>query len=552
MGIPAYFSFIVKNHLNILRKHQKDVLEINNLYLDANSIIYDAIRHIDFSSITTGDIQHIIRNVVRKISSYIESIKPNNSVMIAFDGVAPVAKLEQQRQRRYKSQYTTQIQRTIFKDPKRDPFNTTAITPGTVFMRSLNQGIRDHFCNPSFYNVKTILLSLSDVAGEGEHKIFQHIRNYADEHKDQSTVIYGLDADLIMLSLNHLHISSRIYLFRETPEFIRSISADLEPNELYYLEIYALGRAISEQLSGGAKDEDEPFMKEKMFDYILICFFLGNDFMPHFPALNIRTGGVDKVLNAYKATIPDHKSITYFNENHELHIHWSLLREFVVFLASLEHQFIMDETKLRDKMSKRYYPNSTPEEAMIRFDAMPTFMREKELRINPFKNGWNLRYYEELFGFSNLDEGSENQVKAVCQNFMETLFWTFKYYSEGCIDWRFKYNFAYPPLLQDLVYSIPSRDGDFFLNPVAETKSIDELTQLCYVLPRNCLYLLPKGYEDALLRHHNEWYVSKCSFTWAYCRYFWECHADLPHVSIEQMEKTLASLKEKSLMKKKD
>jgi len=46
MGIPSYFSYIVKNHSDIICKLNKDTLKkiggkIDNLYLDSNSIIYD-------------------------------------------------------------------------------------------------------------------------------------------------------------------------------------------------------------------------------------------------------------------------------------------------------------------------------------------------------------------------------------------------------------------------------------------------------------------------------------------------------------------------------
>ena len=47
---------------------------------------------------------------------------------------------------------------------------------------------------------KKIIISASDQPGEGEHKLFQHIRNN-NFHKDETTIIYGLDADLIMLAL---------------------------------------------------------------------------------------------------------------------------------------------------------------------------------------------------------------------------------------------------------------------------------------------------------------------------------------------------------------
>ena len=130
MGIPSYFSYIVKNHANIIQKLDSINFKVNNLYLDANSIIYDCVHKIDFS---TGNLETIYINVFDKIDEYISLIKPDNCVFIAFDGTAPVAKLEQQRQRRHKSQYQNNVSKTIFKRTD-DPWNTTAITPGTTFM----------------------------------------------------------------------------------------------------------------------------------------------------------------------------------------------------------------------------------------------------------------------------------------------------------------------------------------------------------------------------------------------------------------------------------
>jgi 5'-3' exonuclease len=289
--------------------------------------------------------------VINKIDEYISVIQPDTNVFIAFDGVAPVAKLEQQRIRRYKSQYQNRIMKSIYKNLKPDPWNTTAITPGTIFMQKLNEKIRNHYVKPEKYNVKNIILSLSDQFGEGEHKIFEFIRSFEDYHRDTTSVIYGLDADLIMLSINHLPISNNIYLFRETPHFIKSINSELEPDSNYLLDIPELAKIITLDMNNGIEMNTEQY-KNRVYDYILLCFFLGNDFMPHFPSLNIRTGGVDKMLNAYKATIGG----TNENLTNGKIIYWKNVRKLVKHLAELEEEYFKTEMKIRDRQEKVYIP----------------------------------------------------------------------------------------------------------------------------------------------------------------------------------------------------
>mgnify|MGYP003345650533 CR=1 FL=1 len=244
MGIPSYFSYIVKNHSDIIKKINY-LKKIDNFYLDSNSIIYDTLRLIS-NNYKGNDAKFekiLIKETIKKINEYISLISPTKTVIIAFDGVAPVAKLEQQRTRRYKSYLMDKITKSIKSKPEKT-WDKTAITPGTKFMEKLGKEIKKYYKN-SYNNVNNvnIIVSTSDDVGEGEHKIFEYIRENQIFHSKTTTLIYGLDADLIMLCLNHLNISKSIYLYRETPEFIKTINRDLEPNENYYGEIYVELRA---------------------------------------------------------------------------------------------------------------------------------------------------------------------------------------------------------------------------------------------------------------------------------------------------------------------
>jgi 5'-3' exoribonuclease 1 len=526
MGIPSYFSFIVKNHANIIKKLTRNTIRINNLYLDCNSIIYDAVHNINFSTLDDTDVNTIIRSVIFKIDEYINLIQPDNCIFIAFDGVAPVSKLEQQRERRYKSLYQNQISKSIFKDTKQDPWNTTAITPGTTFMSNLNVRIKSYYNEPKKYNVKKIILSTSDKFGEGEHKLFDFIRSNPEYHKDSSTVIYGLDADLIMLCINHLPISNKIYLFRETPHFIQTINSELEPDATYFIDIPELAKIITLDMNNDKELSTEQ-EKNRIYDYIFLCFFLGNDFMPHFPSINIRTGGINKMLNAYKATIGG----TNENLTNGKVIYWKNVRKLISYLSEQEENNLKGEIKLRDKRDKMFYPTDTPENTFKKFEAIPTYERELEKSINPYKQGWQSRYYKNLFDI----DVDETRKKQICLNYLEGLEWTMKYYTIGCPDWRWCYKYSYPPLLTDLIHYVPYFETDLIENK--KPAPVSELVQLAYVLPKQSLKLLPEKIYTSLIEKHNNWYKSDCDFVWAFCRYFWESHVELPDINIDELEK---------------
>jgi 5'-3' exonuclease len=565
MGIPSYFSYIVRNHRAIIKKFtvaSADSPKINNLYLDCNSFIYEAHHNLSTSKAGTSkagtskagtgtskagtskaanaDInfslyeETIIKEVCECLIKMIRQLQPNKRILIAFDGVAPMAKLNQQRNRRYMAAY----QNSLSGKPGGAEWNTASITPGTAFMERLGDSITKRFQLPSEFGLEEIIVSSSAEPGEGEHKIYDYIRTHKDYHRDTQTIIYGLDADLIMLTLNHLHISENMYLYRETPEFIKTIDKTLNPNENYLLDIPLFAKSIINELATvKMAPETMKLDNDILFDYILLCFFLGNDFLPHFPALNIRTTGINDLINAYKFVFNDSKETL----THGREINWKNMRKFIAHLALNELDYIKEEYVQRDKLSKRLlYQTGTgtgtgrkgqghmqEDENLL----LPLKERAHELYINPQETGWESRYYKVLFNTA-IDDDRRNDI---CTNYLEGLEWTMKYYSTGCADWRWLYHYHYPPLLVDLIKYVPHAEYTFV--PLQPKQPVSPLVQLSYVLPPASMGLIPYALHKKLLAEQPEWYViDNYMFLWAFCKFFWEAHVELPHIDMPLLE----------------
>ena len=551
MGIPSYFVYLVKNHNSIIKKYDSKICRIHNLYLDCNSIIYDAVKEIPFNnstinytidSINTNYENKIIDWVNKKIIYYVNLIKPLENVMIAFDGVAPIAKLEQQRSRRYKSWYVKNyIELNGTEEEKNKIFwDTTAITPGTSFMKNLCSRVELFFNQKQYSSIldKTLKnlkfdVSTSNIEGEGEHKIFEKIRNNLDLHKDKTTIIYGLDADLIMLTLLHSIDLDNLYLFRETPYFINLLDSSLIPNEHYIIDIKYLGEIITEKMLENKIKNNEiqiqnvnNYYEKCINDYVFICFFLGNDFMPHFPALNIRTNGIDILLNIYNTELLKEDKLVDKDK-----IIWKNLRKIVKVLSDNEENYCIGEGIKRNKIEKKITSNlnrfKTSEEKLM---ALPQYDRTIEKYINIGYIGWEQRYYKELFRI----DINDIREKQICLNYLQGLEWNIKYYKFGCPDWRWNYHYSYPPLLKDLFKYIPYFDSELVPNKVKNP--VSPLLQLCYVLPRNSLTLLPKEIFTKLIINFEDKYKLDNKILYVFCKYLWEGHVLLPSLDIDKLE----------------
>ena len=455
MGIPFYFASLIRKHKNVLRRLvQSD--KCTNLCLDSNSIVYDVVRGMKWTPETdvTAFEDDLIRAVCLKLDEYLAMVGPRR-VYIAFDGPPPMAKMKQQRERRYKGKGEGDGQ----------GWDTVQITPGTTFMLQLDAALTRHFDKKYAAKYEFFKLSTSAEPGEGEHKLFEWLRT----SPSGSTFVYGLDSDLIILALHHLGYSENgIFMMREFKE------------EMKLLDVAKLATQIEEVVGAG-----------KLFDYIFMVFFLGNDFLPHFPALNLRTKGLDILLQTYAQVVPKHEHL-YDGST----IAWKNVHTLVRALAQREERDIVREYVDRGKLAVEDVLENTPR-----------IRRELEHYINPTESGWEHRYYATLLKI----EPSKIAVEQVCQKFYEMLAWNAAYYTQGCPSWDVYYPYMYPPLLKDLEKHTPQGSPTW---PASKPKTTLEL--LAFVLPKEKHVYAPCALvcePPKLVENY-----------WAFCTFLWESH----------------------------
>ena len=401
MGIPSYFSYIIRNYPKIISNIKSTNILFQHLFLDCNSIIYDSVRGLENKNYDNDIIDCVIINeVIKKINEYIHEVKPTKTIFIAFDGVAPFAKMNQQRTRRYKSDIISKVlPNASFAERSSDAtqnetnkWDTTQITPGTDFMNLLSKKITEYYNNSPVSKGRKIIVSTSDEAGEGEHKLFHFIREH--DLKEDNVMIYGLDSDLFMLSIFHNEYYKNAYIFREAPDFLQSkilveqskTDSNIN-NNCYMIDIELLRKYILKEM--GFSDP------KRIYDYAFLCFFLGNDFLPHFPALNIRTHGIQTLLDIYNQCFknkPD--KFIVIMEKGIFKIHWNHLEPLLKQLSHLEHDLLLKEYSIREKYNKWNFDTKLEEKNI---QNMPIMYRMDENYICPTENEWETRYYNILF-----------------------------------------------------------------------------------------------------------------------------------------------------------
>ncbi|WVQ81281.1 5'-3' exoribonuclease 2 [Cryptococcus sp. DSM 104549] len=378
MGVPALFRWLSKKYPKIVEQVREDApkrvrgpdgeiieepvryespnpngFEVDNLYLDMNGIVHPCTHPEGRPAPETEE--EMMVEIFRYTERVVNMTRPRKVLMMAIDGVAPRAKMNQQRSRRFRAAQEAAEKEEERKESiklfeamghkvseetaNKKSWDTNAITPGTPFMDllsiSLKYWVSHKLTNDPGWKDLKVILSDSSVPGEGEHKIMDWIRrqrSYPSWDANTSHVIYGLDADLIMLSLathephfrvlredvfaqnskgpnacrncgKQGHFSANCKGKKEVKDpNVVEVAKPVDPKPFIFLDVACLREYLAIELNV----PNVPFqfdLELAIDDWIFMIFFVGNDFLPHLPSLEIREGAIDKLLTIWRAEL---------------------------------------------------------------------------------------------------------------------------------------------------------------------------------------------------------------------------------------------------------
>uniref|UniRef100_A0A8B9I6E0 5'-3' exoribonuclease 1 n=1 Tax=Anser brachyrhynchus TaxID=132585 RepID=A0A8B9I6E0_9AVES len=534
MGVPKFYRWVSERYpclSQVLKEHQ--IPEFDNLYLDMNGIIHQCSHPNDDDVHFRISEDKIFADIFHYLEVLFRIIKPRKVFFMAVDGVAPRAKMNQQRGRRFRSakEAEDKIKKALEKGetlPTEARFDSNCITPGTEFMARLHEHLK-YFVNMKISTDKswqgvTVYLSGHETPGEGEHKIMEFIRSEkAKPHHDPNTrhCLYGLDADLIMLGLTSHE--AHFALLREEVRFggKKSQRACAPEETTFHLLHLSLMREYIDYEFSPVKDKI-PFeydIERIIDDWILMGFLVGNDFIPHLPHLHINHDALPLLYRTYMAILPELGG--YINENGHLN-----LKRFEKYLTRLsdfdrEHfsEVFVDLKWFESKVGNKYLNEAAgiaAEEARnnkqkkqkaqenslclaaLEKNEVVTARSKSVLEDEPEDDDLfetEFRQYKRTYYMTKMgvEVVSDDFLADQAECYVQAIQWILHYYYHGVQSWSWYYPYHYAPYLSD-IRNISELKIKFELG-----KPFMPFEQLLAVLPAASKDLLPKCYQHLMI-----------------------------------------------------
>jgi len=547
MGVPKFYRWISERYPKINQVITDEALlpEFDHLYLDMNGIIHGCTHPNDL------DVSDVLseRDMVLGIMHYLDRIitqivKPKVSVYMAIDGVAPRAKLNQQRSRRFRSAKdlaeATKSKRIVptdgsdvdAVDPYSGAFDSNCITPGTEFLLRISECIqyfiRKKIKEDPLWRNLSVIFSGPEVPGEGEHKIMQHIREMRNQPGYQPNTrhcMYGQDADLIMLGL--VSHEPHFTLLREIVDFsggfsrnnnaVKEVKKFTKQSDFQLLHLSILREYL--QLEFAYQLDVNTYNLERLIDdFVFMTFLVGNDFLPHMPTLDIGDGAFTLLFDTYREQRLQWGHGQYLTNAGEIS-DAARLEAFLDVIGAAETDIFEEREKNEVVMLKKQRrwdkrdgkANRTPtdfelnqQEKSKQNDYMAmvqTMMSDVSLEGTKVVDGWTPmnssqkdhkgRYYFEKLHLKPTDlEGHLALRKA----YIEGLIWCLAYYYRGCISWGWFFPYHYGPMISDLT-NLPHVFESIKFEVGQPLKPFE---QLMGCLPPASSSLVPKIYRNLM------------------------------------------------------
>lgn len=558
MGLPGFFSYLLKNYKNKILKKQINE-KIDYFYIDSNCLFHPECAKIKEYYVDL-DSDELEKKMIDRITNYLtylyNFVNATKVVGTMVDGVCPLAKMSQQRKRRFKSVDETKVRNELKKKHGKiinENWSNTVITPGTKFMEKLHQELINFFTQmqinskTSGKNKVTYVYSSYHTAGEGEHNILQHIKKNASS--TDVVVIYGLDADLIFLAMTSG--IENIYLLRESLHF----GIKQEDNELYdpvtdvaqelmYVSIKEVKKAFNNQLLHLVSNKDNinfkfPDTTDFSNDLVVICFLLGNDFLPHFPSIDIYKGGLDSIIDSYIEAINESSMLLANNINGKFELNQNVFILLCEKLGKKEQNFFREGVPYYEFIKNKKQCNMSDDysKELWNLENLKIFKIHDPIKLGKGQpEEWKFRYYEYYF---NVTENQREFIDELILHYLDGIMWVAKYYFESCPSWTWYYPYDNGPFISDISQFLIENKINLNNIQFKMGKPIDAMTQLLVVLPPATNDLLAKSYKKYTVDYDSpiiDMYPIETKLEMLHKDKYWQCIPRLPIMNVERIK----------------
>jgi 5'-3' exonuclease len=338
-------------------------------------------------------------------------------------------------------------------------------------------------------------------------------------------MVYGLDADLIFLMLATQ--LDTIYLMREDNQMENSKGQE----RMNFVSIRTMKQCIINSIINNKSTVDTNRLVD---DFVFICYLMGNDFLPHIPALDIYSNAIDKLLDIYK-TLPN-----YIIDSRNLNINNDIFFEFLEKLALNEEKDIIESFGHRAK--KRYCQSTTPYDIEVFKIENMQFKVDDPIMLGcgPMKE-WRERFYAHHYSVKP-DEINDFVIKMI-KNYYMGLKWVTMYYFDKCPSWDYYYIFDHAPFLSDMTnLGRPNFESIKFI----PTTPLTPYEQLLIVLPKESAYLLPEPLRKIMTNTNSSvahLYPNEFKLDMIGKKKYWMCNPILPNLEINLIKKMFEKYK---------